>query len=238
MKISIVIPALNEEAGIGAAVEQIPVNKLGEMGHTVEIIVVDNGSTDNTANIARDRGAKIVFQPDRGYGKAYKAGFDAASGDIIITGDADMTYPFDTLPEMIEGFLANDIDFMSTDRLSRLNPGTMKKMHVFGNNTLTMAARLLFGWPFRDSQSGMWIFKRAILDSLILGYEGMQFSQDLKIEAYIRGFKCAETPIDYRMRAGQVKLNSFRDGFGNMAHLFKKRFAQKDSKGNLETIES
>src|ERR1700689_4816107 len=102
MKISIVIPALNEEAGIRGVIGQIPVKKLQNMNHHVEILVVDNGSTDRTAEFARRGGARVVFQPLRGYGNAYKAGFANATGDVIATGDADMTYPFDKLPEILK----------------------------------------------------------------------------------------------------------------------------------------
>jgi len=218
------MPALNEEAGIGAAIKQIPVNKLNEIGHSVEIIVVDNGSTDNTARIAREKGAIVVLQPQRGYGNAYAAGFEAASGDIIVTGDADMTYPFDHLPGMICHFLVAGLDFLNTDRLSRIRPDAMNKVHVVGNRILTWVAGAFFKWPFTDSQSGMWIFKRSILPDFDLRSKGMPFSQEIKIEAFVKGFKCAEIPIDYRVRAGKVKLNTFIDGFGNIAHLFKKRF--------------
>lgn len=237
MKISIIIPALNEEAGIGNAISQIPVNSLKRMGHSVEILVVDNGSTDDTAQIARKNGARVVSQPVRGYGNAYKAGFENATGDLIVTGDADMTYPFETIPELVRRAVEENIDFMNTDRLSQLNPAAMTFSHVVGNRILTLIARILFGWPFKDSQSGMWIFKRAILDRLDLDSTGMPFSQDLKIEAYIKGFKCAEAPIEYRVRAGEVKLNTIRDGWRNISHMFKKRFALKRSAAKISAEE-
>jgi len=99
----------------------------------------------------------------------------------------------------------------------------MEGSHVWGNKLLTTTTRLLFGWPFVDSQSGMWIFKRSIWKDLQVKPSGMPFSQELKIEAYMRGFKCIEIPIDYRARAGEGKLNTVRDGIGNIIQLFKKR---------------
>src|ERR1700689_5229329 len=100
--LSIVIPALNEERGIGDVIKEIPIKKLKKLGYETEVLVIDNGSHDQTPHIARSHGARVIIQPIRGYGNAYKAGFANASGDIIATGDADMTYPFEDLPEILE----------------------------------------------------------------------------------------------------------------------------------------
>jgi glycosyltransferase involved in cell wall biosynthesis len=225
MKLSIIIPALNEEVGIREVIKQIPMKKLKNMGYLPEIIVVDNGSTDRTAEIAKKAGAIVVSQPIRGYGNAYKAGFASAKGVIIATGDADMTYPFDALPEILTKMSEGKYDFINTNRLTNLNPEAMTTSHIFGNWFLSKTIRMLFGSPFRDSQSGMWIFKRSILAELELSSGGMPFSQELKIEAHIKGFKCVEVPIEYRPRAGKAKLNTVKDGMGNVVHLLKKRLS-------------
>lgn len=223
MKLSFVIPALNEEKGIASVIKQVPVKKLESIGYEVEIVVVDNASTDKTSEIAKANGAIVVYQPQRGYGNAYKAGFKNATGDIIITGDADMTYPFDHAPELLEKFNKNNIDFMTTDRLTNLNPEAMTFSHVFGNWLLSLVTKVLFAWPYKDSQSGMWIFKRSIWNYLNVESAGMPFSQELKIEAYYKGFTCSEEQIEYRPRVGEVKLNTVKDGLFNITQLFKKR---------------
>lgn len=233
MKISIVIPALNEEAGIGSAIDQIPVAKLNNMGYEVEIVIVDNGSTDKTAEIAIAHGARIVAQSLRGYGNAYKTGFSSVTGDIIVTGDGDVSYPFDAIPELLAEFQQKNLDFLNTDRLSKLDPKTMTISHIFGNWLLSKIARNLFSWPFRDSQSGMWIFKRNIWPHLDVQSGGMAFSQELKIEAFTKGFNCAEMPIAYRSRVGKVKLSTIKDGIFNTMQLFKKRFAKR--KQNIDS---
>lgn len=222
--ITIVIPALNEEKGIGAVLQEIPTQALEDLGYTTEVLVIDNGSYDKTPHIAREHGATVIIQPIRGYGNAYKAGFANASGDIIATGDADLTYPFDVLPEILFKIEEEGYDFVNTDRLSKLNPQAMSYSHKIGNYFFTFVIRLLFGWPFKDSQSGMWIFKKEIWQQLKVTSSGMPFSQELKIEAYLRGFKCAEVPIVYRARKGKEKLNTINDGIGNTLHLFQKRF--------------
>src|SRR5258706_1503612 len=224
-KITVVIPALNEEQGIGLVLKGIPVSKLMNMGYETEIIVIDNGSKDKTGHIARQHGATVLIQPVRGYGNAYKAGFANASGDIIVTGDADLTYPFEDLPEILEKMEKEDLDFISTNRLKHVNPEVMTPSHIFGNRLLTAITKILFHLPFVDSQSGMWVFRREIWDELDVRSSGMSFSQELKIEAHIRGFKCAEVPIKYRMRAGEAKLNTVKDGTKVMFRIFHKRLS-------------
>lgn len=224
-KITVVIPALNEEEGIGPVLKEIPVNALIDMGYETEVMVIDNGSKDKTRHIARQHGATVIIQPVRGYGNAYKAGFANASGDIIVTGDADLTYPFEDLPAFIRKMEKEDLDFINTNRLMYINPEVMKPSHIFGNRLLTTISKILFKLPFVDSQSGMWIFRREIWDELHVRSSGMPFSQELKIEVHIRGFKCAEVPIKYRARAGDTKLTIFKDGTKVMFQLFQKKLS-------------
>lgn len=222
-KLTIVIPALNEEKGIGPVLKEIPVNQLKKLGYETEIMVIDNGSKDKTRHIARSHGATVIIQPVKGYGNAYKAGFANASGYIIATGDADLTYPFKDLPKFIKKMEKENLDFINTNRLKYVNPKVMTPSHIFGNWLLTTIMKILFRTPFIDSQSGMWIFKRHIWEELQVHSSGMAFSQELKIEAHIRGFKCAEIPVLYRARAGDSKLNTLKDGFKVILQLFHKK---------------
>ncbi len=222
-RITVVIPALNEEQGIGKVLDEIPVDELKEIGYSIEVMVIDNGSKDKTKYIADNHGAKVIVQPIKGYGNAYKAGFANACGEFIATGDADLTYPFSCLPELITKMKDGDLDFITTNRLDDLEPGVMSKSHYFGNMAFHLMTKILFKLPFKDSQSGMWLFKKEIWPKLNVVSSGMPFSQELKIEAYRKGFKCAEIPIKYRARVGEVKLNTIKDGIGNMLHLLRKR---------------
>jgi glycosyltransferase involved in cell wall biosynthesis len=222
--VSFVIPALNEEKAIKTVLREIPTKKLKSMGYETEILVVDNGSTDNTKSLAHKNGATVFVQPVRGYGNAYKAGFANATGDIIVTGDADCTYPFSDVPGFVALLESRKLDFINTDRLSNLRPEAMHWTHQFGNWFLATICKVLWRkFPFHDSQSGMWIFKRSIWDKLNVESSGMPFSQELKIEAFSKGLKCDEIKIDYRPRVGEVKLNGWKDAVGNTLHLFKKK---------------
>jgi glycosyltransferase involved in cell wall biosynthesis len=236
MKLTVVIPAYNEESGIGLTLDSIPIEALNAAGYEVEKLVVDNASTDRTAEIAEAHGARVVFQPKQGYGHAYQCGFSNANGDIIASGDADMTYPFDSLPQILRVMQEKDIDFMNTNRLRHLRKGVMHTSHIFGNYMLTFVMRTLFNVPFKDSQSGMWIFKRSVWQYLSVEHSGMPFSQEIKIEAYTHGFRCDEIAIDYRSRVGEVKL-SITDAYRTMFELFKKRFTLKKETIRLTTEE-
>lgn len=222
--VSFVIPALNEEENIPQVMASLPRRELAAAGCASEVIVVDNFSMDRTAVVAAALGATVVLQAARGYGNAYHAGFAAARGDVVVTGDADCTYPFDTTPDLLDLLAARNVEFLSTNRLLRANRRAMKRSHTVGNHMLTVTSRGLFRAPFRDSQSGMWVFRRRIWSHLDVRSGGMQFSQEIKNEAWLKGFRCAEVPIEYRPRGGVVKLNALRDGTRNVGQLMGHRF--------------
>ena len=224
VRLSIVIPAMNEEEGIGDVLDEIPRKELEDMGYPCEVIVVDGESVDRTREISREKGARVVIEPRRGYGRAYKTGFDVAQGEIIATGDADKTYPFDKLPEYLRLFERERLDFVTGNRFANLQPGAMSTKHKFGNWVLSTTGRVLFLANIKDSQSGMWIFRRSILPKLKLTSDGMPLSEEIKIEAFTRPeLRCREIPIEYRVRVGDVKLSSWKDGYRNMSFFFKKR---------------
>jgi dolichol-phosphate hexosyltransferase len=224
--VTIVIPTINEEKGIGKTIDQIPRPE----DLDIEIMVVDTDSTDKTKEVARSKGATVINESRRGYGRAYKTGFEKAKGEIVVTLDADCTYPAETVPELVRTLLKDDLDFITTNRFAKMKKGAMSRKHRFGNWVLNVTTRLLFGVKIKDSQSGMWVFKRSILPKIELVSDGMPMSEELKIEAYKKGFKCAELPIEYRPRVGEVKLSSWKDGWKNFKFLWSKRFGKARSR--------
>jgi len=216
-RITVVIPCLNEEVGIGKVLHEVP-------PFVEEIIVVDNGSTDRTADVAREMGAKVVSELHRGYGRAYKSGFSRASGDIIVTLDGDHSYPVDALSYLLEAFMHCGVGFLSASRFPVLNDAAMNSKHKFGNRVLSITMSLLFFRWVHDSQSGMWVFRRDALSKMKLISDGMAFSEEIKIEAIKNkeiGFR--EIFISYSQRVGEKKLMPWRDGFRNLAFLVRKR---------------
>jgi glycosyltransferase involved in cell wall biosynthesis len=219
-KVSVVIPTMNEEGSVGLVISEVK-QALGQ--RPFEILVVDTDSRDRTRDIAKELGAIVIDEPRRGYGRAYKTGFEKASGDYIATLDADMTYPASDIPALIDMLDGKGLDFITTNRFARMEKGAMGAKHRFGNWVLSTSTRLLFRVKVKDSQSGMWVFRRTILRDLILDSNGMALSEEIKVEAF-RKFRTVEVPITYRQRMGEVKLSSWHDGFGNLKFLLKKRF--------------
>ena len=218
-KITVIIPCLNEEQGIEQILRRMP-------EFVDETIVVDNGSTDRTADIARSLGAQVIREEVRGYGRSYRRGFANATGDIIVTLDGDHSYPVEALSYLLEAFLHLEVDFLNASRFPVRDPRAMTFKHKFGNLVLSVAMSLLYLRWVRDSQSGMWVFRRKILEGMRLESDGMAFSEEIKIEALKDPrIRFGEISIQYSSRLGEMKLNPWRDGFANLWFLVKKRFS-------------
>jgi glycosyltransferase involved in cell wall biosynthesis len=218
---------MNEERGIGKTIDAVKKEYFRSHQWNLEILVIDGDSKDRTREIATQKGATVILEKRKGYGRAYKTGLAQATGDIIVTGDADATYPFDTIHTYIQYLLDEHYDFITTDRFASLKHDSMSLQHRFGNLALAWTLRILFFVNIRDSQSGMWIFKRDALkriQPLEAFNNGMPFSEEIKIEMFTsKHIRAREIPSTLYPREGQVKLESFKDGWKNLKFLFKKR---------------
>lgn len=216
--VTVVIPCLNEEVGIVEVLKRMP-------SFVDEKIVVDNGSTDRTAALAREYGARVIHERVRGYGRAYKTGLIEAKGDIVVTLDGDHSYPVDAISYLLEVFFHSGVRFLSASRFPLKNRKAMSFKHWIGNKLLSLMMSVLYFRWVRDSQSGMWVFERESLRAMRLVSDGMAFSEEIKIEAMRKrdiGFK--EIYIDYTNRVGEIKLQPWRDGIRNLLFLLQKRF--------------
>lgn len=226
MKVTILVPTLNEEAGIGPTLEMVDRKAFAARGWSLEFLVVDGESKDGTQREAQKRGARILVEPRKGYGRAYKEGFKAATGDVIVTADADGTYPLERAHEFVQALLDGDLDFMTCDRYADLRPGAMSGKHRFGNWVLSTTTRALFFVRLHDSQSGMWVIRRAALAKMPCEKfsDGMAFSQEIKIDALKRfGKRAAEVKGGLRPRIGKPVLQSWSDGLRNLRLLAARR---------------
>lgn len=215
--VSVVVPCYNEEAGIQATMADMP-------NLVDEVIVVDNNCTDRTAQVAAALAAKVVPESRRGYGAALKAGFRAATKDIIVAMDGDATYPRNFIPVVLDVMIDENLDFVSCDRTGHKADESDSFLRVLGNLALNLVMLVLYGFWLNDSQSGMWVFRRSILEQLNLTSDTMALSEELKIEAFTRkNLRSRELPIYYKPRVGESKLNLWRDGFANLLFLFQKR---------------
>ncbi len=217
LAVGVVIPCYNEESGIREVLDRMPAG-------VDEVVVVDNNCTDRTAAVATALGARVVTERRPGYGAAYKAGLRAIRGDVVVTMDGDGTYPPEDIPRLVARLAGEDLEFLTTVRFPLAEPRAMGPTNRLGNTLLTLACAALFGRPLRDSQSGMWVFRRDALARLCLRSDGMAFSEEIKLEALRRGLRFGEEHIPYGVRAGTVKLQKWRDGWSNLVFLVRRRF--------------
>ncbi|HIH01708.1 TPA: glycosyltransferase family 2 protein, partial [Thermoplasmata archaeon] len=140
--VSVVIPTMNEEKSVGLVIDEV--KKAFEGKRAPEVIIVDTNSRDRTREIAASLGAIVVDEPRRGYGRAYKTGFERSTGETVATLDADMTYPASDIPRLVEMLYAEDFDFITTDRFANMEEGAMGAKHRLGNWLLSSTTRLLF----------------------------------------------------------------------------------------------
>lgn len=212
MDISVVLPCLNEEMGV-----KICINKIQDVFRNNnlegEIIVVDNGCIDNTIPIVNSLNydnVKIVYEPKKGYGNAYLAGFKHAKGDIIIMGDADNSYDFYDIPRFLDAL--KEADFVIGNRNVVLE-GAMPFLHKrIGQPIFYFIMRYIFRISISDSHCGFGAIRRENLDKLKLKSHGMEFASEILIKANKKGLKINEIPIIYSPRIGESKLRTFRDG--------------------------
>ena len=213
IEVSIVMPCLNEEEAIGRCVEEAS-RALAGLGLAGEVVVVDNGSSDRSVAMASAAGARVIHEPDRGYGNACRRGLSEARGRYLVMGDADGTYDFGALPAFVEP-LQNGADMVVGNRLNRgMEKGAMPWLHRYvGNPILTGTMNVLFGSDIGDAHCGLRSIKKPCLEQLDLVSPGMEFASEFLIEAVQHGATIEQVPIRYRRRSGgHPKLRTFRDG--------------------------
>jgi glycosyltransferase involved in cell wall biosynthesis len=214
LEVSIVMPCLDEAEAIEMCVAEA-LGALAKAGLTGEVIVVDNGSTDGSPELAASAGARVVHERIRGYGSACRRGLAEARGRFLILGDADGTYDFTALPGFVEP-LRNGADMVLGNRLnSSMEQGAMPWMHRHvGNPFLTWALNRLFSSRIQDAHCGLRSIKVASYRRLDLTSPGMEFASEFLVEALRHNVRIDQVPITYRRRSGgQPKLRTYRDGF-------------------------
>lgn len=218
-EISIVLPCLNEEEAIGQCIDTLQ-QIIAARRLSAEIVVVDNASTDRSAEIARQHGARVVFQPIRGYGNAYLKGFAEARGRFIVMADADNTYDFNE----VEAFVAplrQGYDLVMGNRFTgRMAKGAMTWSHRYiGNPVLSGLLNAFFRTGIRDAHCGMRAFTKDAYYRMRLRTGGMEFASEMVINAAKAGLKITERPIAYHPRIGESKLHTIRDGWRHLRFM-------------------
>ena len=208
--LSIVLPAYNEKTNVESAVEEVSA-VAQQLGTEYEIILVNDGSTDDTGEIARQMAQRIAnlrvvsHYPNRGYGGSLEAGFAAAGKDLIAFVPADKQFVFSEIDCFLEKIAEADI--VCGYRANRQDT-FIRKLNAFGWNTLV---RLLFGYLCRDIDCGFKLFRREVLDQVTIVSDGAMIDTELLAGARARGFRIAEVPVTHLPRvAGEATGANFK----------------------------
>lgn len=217
--VSVIMPCLNEEPSVAECVQKARA-WLARSGLRGEVIVVDNGSTDRSADLAAKAGARVAHEAERGYGSALLRGFREARGECLVMGDCDGTYDFERLEPLLAP-LRDDYDLVVGNRLGdMLAPGAMPWAHrLLGTPLISALLRLFSGARVRDSQCGLRAIRREAFQRLNLKAKGMEFASEMILKASRQGLRVTAVPVPYYSRIGESKLNTFRDGWRHLKFL-------------------
>jgi dolichol-phosphate mannosyltransferase len=212
-KVAVVIPTLNEAEGIGKVLDEL-YEDLTDIDF--EVIVVDGYSDDGTDEIAKSKGARVIYQKGRGYGDALRTGFiyvrENLDADVIVMLDADCTYDPKDVPRLVEPIERGLADMVVGDRFPRMERGAMTLINRIGNRLLSWFARRTLKIKIHDTQCGIRAFSGELVDLMNLSCGGMPFATEMLVEAKLAGARILEVPVAYRPRIGRPKLNPIRDG--------------------------
>ena len=209
MKIEVAIPCFNEEATVAKVIGDFKKALAG-----ADVTVYDNNSTDRTAELARQAGARVVSVSSRGKGNVVKEIFESTEADVVVMADGDDTYEAEDAKLLIEPVLKGEADMVIGTRLHSEN-SQFRKLHLFGNRILTVTLNMLFGTDYKDILSGYRAFSRRFMKDVPLIGTGFEIESEFMIQALENGMAVREVPIRFRKRPGnsKSKLSTFGDGY-------------------------
>jgi len=220
--IVIVIPALNEEKGIGLVVDGI---KKSMNNYNNKILVVDGHSQDQTVEISKKSGASVIFQQSIGYGDALMSGFNYAidneDADILVMIDADGTYDPSDIPALLNPIFEKSADLVIGNRLLKINKGSMSFINRLGNSILSWIVKRYLKINVNDTQCGLRALRANLIKNINIKSNGMPFATEMLVEAKQVGAGILEVPIKYYPRIGTSKLNPLKDGILIFAKILK-----------------
>lgn len=221
LEFTVLMPCLNEEKTAAFCIEEAK-RFISENNLRAEILIADNGSTDNSAKIAKMHGARVVSVPEKGYGNALIGGIRAARGRFIIMGDCDESYDFYHIGGFIEK-LREGYPLVMGDRFAGgIEKGAMSFSHrYFGIPLLSLLGRLRFKTDVRDFHCGIRAFDRKAALSLGLKCSGMEFATEIIAKFALSGAKIAQIPVPLRRdgRNGRSHLRSIPDGLRHLKFI-------------------
>jgi glycosyltransferase involved in cell wall biosynthesis len=217
--VTVVLPCLNEEEAIGKCVADAIATMRGA-GINGEVLVVDNGSIDDSVEVAKAAGAEVVHQSQPGYGAALRSGFERARTRYVVMADADGTYDLTSIPRLIEPLVNGTADLVLGSRDA--DKDSMPWLHKYvGTPFITLLLKRATGatMQIRDSQTGFRAFRREQLASIDLVSTGMEFASEMLMRCAWARFRIVEIPTPYSTRIGVSKLRTFGDGLRHIRQI-------------------
>jgi glycosyltransferase involved in cell wall biosynthesis len=218
--VSVVIPCLNEEASIAQVVEMAK-SGIADLAVPGEVIVVDNGSSDESKARAREAGAIVLEESQRGYGAAIRCGFAAAQHTVLVMADGDLTYNLTKLGLLVKPILDGRADFMLGNRMNGVHAKAMPFLHKHvGNPLLTRLVRIMFHRrDIKDAHTGFRAVRKDVYERMGCITTGMEFASEMIVRAIHAGIRIEFRDIEYHPRTGESKLRTFRDGWRHLRFL-------------------
>ncbi|XRO76038.1 glycosyltransferase family 2 protein [Methanocaldococcus sp. 28A] len=226
----VLLPALNEEETIGKVIDEIPFKKLENEGYNVKVVVANGHSTDKTAEIAKKKGA-IVYNVPIGKARGVKRALELIdfNYDYLVMLDSDYTYPPEYIYDIVKALEKYDVVIGSRLK-GKIENGAMSKVNKLGNFGLTLLATILYGMKISDLCTGMWGFRKYVLESIKIDADGFDLEANFYTEIVKKGFNIGEIVINYRKRPNKPKLGggnplgAIKTGLMIGWYLVKKRF--------------
>jgi glycosyltransferase involved in cell wall biosynthesis len=223
-RLTVVMPCLNEAETVGDCIDKAQ-EGLSRAGIAGEVLVADNGSSDNSIEIARQHGARVVQIDAKGYGNALRGGIEAVRTEWLIMGDADNSYDFSDINRFVEQLRAG-YDLVMGCRLpsggGTIMPGAMPwKNRWLGNPSLSLIGRMFFKTPVRDFHCGLRAFTRAAYERMDLKTTGMEFASEMVMKAALQSMRISEVPITLHRdgRSRRPHLRPWRDGWRHLRFM-------------------
>ena len=224
IRLSIIMPCRDEENTVGRCIDEAR-DFLEEHEINGEIIVVDNCSSDESASVALDHGARLIEEGRIGYGYAIRCGLFEAAGAVIVIADCDMTYDLSDMENMIK-LIDDGYEMVLGDRFSGIiEKGAMSGVHRLGAKTLSKLARMRFHSDVNDFHCGIRAVSRRALTKLSFCTGGMEFATEMIAQASAAHLRIAQIPVKLRKCPAnrRSKLRTVRDGFRHLAYILFKR---------------
>jgi glycosyltransferase involved in cell wall biosynthesis len=218
MKVAIVVPCLNEELTVAKVVADSRRNL-----PDARVYVLDNGSVDQTAALARQAGAEVIHSPLRGKGHVLRQAIRLIDADYFIMVDGDGTYPMEHASALLQIAIDCNYEMVMGSRLQMGKTEAFRPLHFLGNVAFTFMVRLLFGFPVKDLLTGFRVFSRRFVNEVHFVSNGFEIETELTIRAIAQNMAFVEVPIPYieRPTGSRSKLRTFRDGWIILRTVFR-----------------